>query len=189
MTPMHLKRKSTALATLAAAATLAGCGGSSSSSGVSASAYVKSVCGAVIPFEQDVLTRSSAISPTSIKSAAQGKQVLHEFLSAISNDTSTALSKLQAAGTPGVTNGKQISAAIVDAFQRLKTTMTKATADSSSLPTNSLKAFESGTQTIIGNVRTSMNAIGQELQSSTLKSTELQKAAAKEPACKGLSSS
>lgn len=176
------------LATVAATAVLAGCGGSSSSSGVSASAYVKSVCGAVIPFEQDVVTRSAKINPSSIKSATQGKQVLHDFLSAISTDTSSAVSKLQSAGTPSVNNGKQISGAILSAFQRLKTTMVKATSQSSSLPTNSLQAFETGTQTIIGNVRTSMTAIGQSLQSSTLKSSELQKAAAKEPSCKGLGS-
>jgi hypothetical protein len=185
---MHLKRKSTALAILTAAAALAGCGSSSSSSGVSASAYVKTVCGAVIPFEQDVLTRSASINPTSIKSAAQGKQVLHQFLSAISDDTSTAVSKLQAGGSPSVTNGKQISTAILGAFQRLKTTMVTATSQSGSLPTSSLQAFESGTQTIIGNVRTSMSAIGTDLQSSTLKSTDLQKAAAKEASCKGLGS-
>lgn len=185
---MHLKRNSTVLATLAATAALAGCGGSSSSSGVSAASYVKSVCGAVIPFEQDVLTRSSQINPSAIKSASQGKQVLHDFLSAISNDTSSALSKLQSAGTPSVNNGKQISNAIIVAFQRLKSTMTKATSDSSSLPTSSLQAFETGTQTIIGNVRNSMTAIGTSLQSSTLKSSDLQKAASKEASCKGLGS-
>ena len=107
-----------------------------SSSGVSASAYVKSVCGAVIPFEQDVLTRSAAINPTSIKSAAQGKQVLHQFLSAISDDTSTAVSKLQSAGSPSVSNGKQIASAILGAFKRLKTTMVSATSQSSSLSTS-----------------------------------------------------
>lgn len=186
---MHLTRKFSVLSTVAVTAALAGCGGSSSSSsGVSAASYVKSVCGAVIPFEQDVLTRSSQINPTSVKSAGQGKQVLHDFLSAISNDTSSAVSKLQSAGTPSVSNGKQISTAILAAFQRLKTTMVQATTQSSSLPTNSLKAFESGTQTIIGNVRTSMNSIGTSLQSSTLKSSDLQKAAAKEPSCKGLGS-
>ena len=186
---MHLKRKSTALATLTAAAALAGCGSSSSSSGVSASAYVKSVCGAVVPFEQDVLTRSASINPASIKSAAAGKQVLHQFLSAISDDTSSAVSKLQSAGSPSVTNGKQISGAILDAFKRLKTTMVSATSQSSALPTSSLQAFESGTQTIIGSVRTSMSAIGTDLQSNTLKSPDLQKAAAKESTCKGLGGS
>jgi hypothetical protein len=184
---MHLKRKSTWLAMLVAAAALTGCGSSSGSSGVSASSYVKSVCGAVIPFEQDVLNKSGSINPTSVKNAAQGKQVLHQFLSAISNDTSSAVSKLQSAGTPSVKNGKQISSAILTAFQHLKTTMVQATNQSASLPTGSLTAFESGTQTIIGNVRTSMNAIGKNLQSSTLNSSDLKKAAAKEPSCKGLS--
>jgi hypothetical protein len=186
---MHLKRKFTVLATVAATAALAGCGGSSSSSGVSAASYVKSVCGAVIPFEQDVLSRSTQINPSTIKSAPQGKKVLHDFLSAISNDTSSAVTKLQSAGTPGVSNGKQISSAILVAFQRLKTTMVQATSQSSSLPTNSLQAFETGTQSIIGSVRNSMNSIGTSLQSSTLKSSDLQKAAAKEPSCKGLGSS
>jgi len=186
---MHLLRKSSSIAAVAVTVVLAGCGSSSSSSGVSAGTYVKSVCGAVIPFEQDVLTRSAAINPTSIRSAPQGKQVLHDFLAAISNDTRSAVSKLQSAGSPSVTNGKQISSAILAAFQRLQTTMDKATSQSTSLPTNTLPAFEAGTQSIIGNVRTSMNNIGQSLQSSTLKSSQLQKAAANEPSCKGLSSS
>ena len=101
------------LGALALTVALAACGGSSSS-GVSAAAYVKSICQAVGPFEKDVQTRSQAISNLgSGATAAQGKKALQDFLAAVVADTDAAITKLKAAGTPNVNNGKTIEAAIV----------------------------------------------------------------------------
>lgn len=179
---MHLNKISPLLATIALAAALAGCG-SSGSSGVSAKAYVKSICGAVAPFEKDVLTRSSALNLTQVKSPTQGKQALQSFLRAISGDTDTAVSKLQSAGSPNVKNGKQISSAIVSAFTQLKSAMHQAVTQADQLPTGSATAFKNGAVALGTNVRNSMTGIGQHLQASTIKSPELQTAAKNEPSC------
>lgn len=149
---------------------------------------MKSICTAVAPFEKDVLTRSNALNLTAVKSPTQGKQALQTFLTAIASDTDGAVTKLQGAGNPNVKNGKTISTAILGAFTQLKTAMHKAAGQAGSLPTNSTTAFQSGATTLGNSVKTSMTQIGQSLQSSTLKSTALQQAAAKEPACKSIGS-
>jgi hypothetical protein len=185
---MHLKTSS-GLAVLASAAVLAGCGssGSSSSSGVSAATYVKSVCSAVAPFERDVVARSGALNPATIKNPTQGKQALQSFLSAVATDAGQALSQLKNAGEPNVKNGKQIAGTIVTAFSKLKTAMSQAASQAGSLPTNDVQAFKSATQGLGTTLQSSMTSIGTSLQSSTLKSPELKSAAAKEPTCKSLS--
>src|SRR5512142_1260054 len=144
-----LGRKLVALVgALALAVALAACGGSSSS-GVSAGAYVKSICQAVGPFEKDVQSRSAQISNLSAgTSAAQGKKALQDFLSAVVADTDTAINKLKAAGTPNVKNGKQIEAAIVSAFTQLKTALSAANKSAASLPTASPQAFKTAAQAL-----------------------------------------
>lgn len=167
------------------AALLAGCGSGGSSS-VTPSAYVSSICSAVAPFERDVLTRSSALDLTTVKSPAQGKKALQQFLTAISSDTDAAVGKLRSAGSPKVANGSKISHAILTAFQSLSAAMHRAVGQANALPTASTQAFERGAEALGNDVRTAMSGIGSNLQSSTLKSPDLQKAAASAPACKSI---
>jgi hypothetical protein len=162
---------------------LVGCGGSGSS-GVTAAAYVRSICSAIRPFETDVQTRSSALNLSSIKNASQGRSALHAFLKAISDDTDRAVGKLKAAGTPKVTNGKAISAGIVKAFSQLRAALAQAADRAGSLPIGSPQAFKAAAQTLGAGVRSSMGSIDSSL--SGLRSQELERAAAKEPACRAL---
>jgi hypothetical protein len=179
-----LRRKVTAaVAVLALTLSLAACGGSSSS-GVSAGSYVKAICQAIGPFEKDVQSRSSALDLSSITSPAQGKKALQDFLSAIVADTDKAVQQLKAAGSPDVNNGQKISDAIVNAFTEVKTALSQAKDQASNLPTGSATAFKAAAQTIGTGIRTSMSNIGNSL--SNLKSTELENAAKKEPACTSL---
>jgi hypothetical protein len=182
---MHPSKPSSVLAASAIVAVLAGCG-SSGSSGVAPAAYVKSVCNAVAPFEKDVVSRSSALDQSTLSNATAGKKALQAFLNAVAADTGHALDQLKAAGTPNVKNGKAISNAIVSAFTQLKATMNRAVTQSNSLPTDSPTAFKTAANQLGANVRNSMSSIGASLTSSALKSPELEKAAAKEPACKSL---
>lgn len=182
-----MRKRTSILATMTIAAVLAGCG-SSGSSNVTPGSYVRAVCTAVGPFEKDVVRRSSALNLATINNATQGKTALQGFLTAVASDTTRALSKLKAAGTPNVKNGKQISSAIVGAFTKLNTTMSHAVNQANSLPTNSPQAFKAGAQSLGNTVRSSMTNIGTNLQSSTLKSPELEQAAAKQRACKSLGS-
>jgi hypothetical protein len=187
--PMPLVKRLPILAMLAITGVLAGCGGSSSgSSGVAPTAYVKSVCTAVGPFEKDVVSRSSALDLTTINNATQGKSALQSFLNAVATDTDKALAQLKSAGMPDVKNGKAIAGAIVNAFSQLNRTMTQAVKQAAALPTDSPTAFKAAAQKLGGTVRSSMTNIGTNLQSSTLKSPSLEQAAAKESSCKSLGS-
>jgi hypothetical protein len=169
-----------------ASAVLAGCGSSSSSSSVSPATYVKAICNAVGPFERDVQKRSSALNLASISSPAQGKTALQGFLNAVVSDTDAAIAKLKAAGTPDVNNGQKISAALVGAFTRLRVALHSAASKAGSLPTDSPTAFKTAAQGLGTSVQSSMTTIGSSLQG--LSSSDLEKAAAKEPACKALAS-
>lgn len=171
-------------AAVAVSLALTACGGSSSSSSVTPAAYVKSICQAVGPFEKDVQARSSALDLSAIKSADQGKKALQDFLNAVVVDTNTAVDKLKSAGSPSVNNGKQISAAIVNAFTQLKTALGQAAASANNLPTGSPKAFRTAANALGTNVRSSMTNIGAGLNG--LRSPALENAAKKEAACQAL---
>jgi hypothetical protein len=171
------------LATLCAVAvafSLAACG-SSGSSGPSPAGYVKSICQAIGPFEKTVQSRSKSLNLSNIKSPADGKKALQGFLNAVAADTDTAVNKLKAAGAPNVSNGKQVSQAIVGAFTALKSALTNAASQAGSLPTTSPTAFQAAAQSLGSTVQTSMSGIGGSL--SNLKSPALESAAKKEPAC------
>jgi hypothetical protein len=187
---MDWRKMSAALALLATVAMVTACGssgsgGSSGSSGVTAAAYVKAICTAVGPFEKDVAARSNALNSAKLTSAAQGKQAVQQFLSAVSTDTDQALTKLKAAGTPDISNGKTISTAIVSAFQQLKTAIGTALTQAKNLSTSSPQAFQKGATALGGTVQQSLGGISTSL--GKLKSPDLEKAAAKEPSCTALS--
>jgi hypothetical protein len=188
---MHRRPLRTALAVLAVAALISACGGGgssgssgSSSSGVSAADYVKAICTAVGPFEKDVAARSNALNSAKLTSAAQGKKAVQDFLAAVSTDTDQALTKLQAAGTPNVSNGKAISTTIVAAFKQLQTAIGTALTQAKNLSTSSPQAFQKGATALGGTVQSSLSGISTSL--GKLKSADLEKAASKEPACTSL---
>jgi outer membrane murein-binding lipoprotein Lpp len=171
-------------AAIAAVLLIAGCGGSSSS--VSASDYVKSICAAVGTFRKDVQQKTSSLSASSFKTPAEGKTALQDFLSAASSSADQAASKLKAAGTPNVNNGKQISTSLVNAFNQLSGALKQAQTATGSLPTSSAQAFKTGAQSIQTNIQNSLTSLLSSL--STLRSSELVQAAKKEPTCQALSS-
>lgn len=154
---------------------------------MSAADYVKSVCSVIGPFERSVQARSNQLNLASIKSAAQGKTALQNFLNEVASDTSKAVTQLKAAGVPDVNNGQQISTGIVNAFTQVKGSLTSAASRAGSLPTASPQAFKTAAAALGSGVQTSMNNIGTSLGG--LKSPTLEAAAAKEQACKALASS
>jgi hypothetical protein len=182
---MSFRKPLSAACAIAITIGLAACGGSSSS-GPSPAAYVKSICNAIGPFEKTVQQRSSALNLSNIKSAADGKTALKTFLTQVASDTDQAVAKLKAAGIPDVSNGKQVSAAIVGAFTQLKSALDKAASQAGSLPTASPQAFQTAAQALGSSVQSSMSGIGGSL--SNLKSPDLEAAAKKEPACQSLGS-
>lgn len=169
--------------TIAAVAVLAGCG-SSGPSTVAPGTYVKSICQAVAPFENDVEVRSNALNVTTLKNPAQGKKALQDFLSAVSSDSQKAISRLKAAGVPKVSNGKAIAESVVNAFSQLKSTIDRGITQAQQLPTSSAQAFKTAAQSLGNTVRSSLTNIGAGLGG--LKNPDLEKAAASQPACQSL---
>jgi hypothetical protein len=175
-----------ALALLFVISLCAGCGGSSksksSASKVKPSAYVAAVCSAISPLERDVVTRSSALNSTTATNATQAKRTLQGFLTAVEGDSEHALTQIKSAGTPDISNGEAVAGTIVRAFTQLRDAMKSAAAKATSLPTDSAASFKTAAQALGTSVKGSLNNIN----ASGLSNPDLEKAAAKEPACKSL---
>jgi hypothetical protein len=174
-----------ALALLITVCLCAGCGSSGSSkstpSKVSPAAYVKAVCSAISPLERDVVTRSSALN-TPAADATHAKQTLQGFLTAVAQDADHALTRIKAAGTPDVSGGHAVADTIVTAFTQLRDAMQTAVTQSNSLPTSSAASFKTAAQQLGTTVKGSLNNI----DPSGFRNPDIEKAAAKEPACKSL---
>ena len=171
------------LALLCAVSLCAGCG-SSGSAKIPPASYVKSVCSAISPLERDVVTRSSALNNATASNATEAKKTLQGFLIAVEHDSDHALSRIRAAGTPDISNGKAVAGTIVKAFTQLRDAMRAASAKATSLPTHSASSFKTAAQALGTGVRGSLNKI----DASGLSNPDLEKAAAKEAACKSLNS-
>ena len=149
---MHTPRPVPTIAAVATAIVVAGCGAKNE---VSPAAYVKSVCTAVGPFERDVATRSSALDVAHITNPKQGKTALQGFLSAAASDAGSAVSKIKSAGTPNVSNGKNISSGISGAFGQLQGVLQGAASQAGTLPTDSPGKFKTAAQSLGSRVRSS----------------------------------
>ncbi len=162
-------------------------GGSSGSSSVSAAAYVKSVCTALGPAIQDIKTKEGALaSLASSNDPAQVKKGLQDFISSAGSDLGSAIPKLQAAGTPNITNGSTIQSALVSAFTALKSALDTASSQAGALPTNDPNAFKTAAQSLGTNLQSSLAGIASGLKG--LKASQLSAAAKSEPACASLNS-
>jgi hypothetical protein len=185
-------RPSKIVALLVASALLVGgCGGggssktsSNGSSKVSPTVYVQTVCTAVGSWVNSVKSRASALSANPPHGTTQGRQALQSFIGGVLTDTDKALSAVQAAGVPDVSNGQQISSAITGAFTQVKGVLTQAEQQANQLPTNSPSAFKTAATQLGSSVQQSLSNIGSSL--SALKDPALTTAAQKTPACQTL---
>jgi hypothetical protein len=172
-----------ALGALAAAASLAACGGSSHD-GVSAASYARSLCAAVAPFEDEILRRSKALRLAPNKTVAENRDALHAFLVALGAATARALGRLRAAGTPDVPRGSATAAAFVGSFARIERAFSAAARRAASLPTGNVDAYRTAASALVDSVKASIGQLGQSL--GALRSPEIQAAARKLPACHAL---
>jgi hypothetical protein len=146
---------------------------------------MRSVCGAILPFKSDLVTRESALAQAqSGSSPAARKTTLVGFFDAAVADSGRTLSKLGMIGRPAVANGDQVQAAVVKVFTRLNTAMATAATQAKQLPTASSTGFVSSARTLIANFEKAVGGLGTGI--GNLKSQELEKAALKIPACSGL---
>jgi hypothetical protein len=177
---MRCVRGSWTISVIAIATVLAGCGDRHASV-VSAEKYMTSVCGAIGPWVRDINMRSGALGPTVVSDPAQRKKVAQQFLRAVVIDTDQVLSRLKAAGTPGVKGGKGAAGGLIDVFTQLRKAFAQATSQAASLPTGSAREYNTAAQQLRGSIRSSTASIRAGLD--VLRNPDLQKAAAKQRAC------
>lgn len=156
---------------------------------MSPSAYVKSICTAIGPFHPGFQARVNGlrVAFSQAATAAQAKGDFQGFFSAVASDTSGVITRLKAAGAPNVTNGKAVASRLVSAFTQLRDALSHAAKQASGLPTTSLAAFRVAAGTVANDVGSSANRLDSSV--SGLKSPELDKVQASEPACKSLTAS
>jgi hypothetical protein len=188
---LSFSARMTAVAVLVAA--LAGCGSAGGSSGgsagvstVSPAAYVHSLCGAIYPWERDVVVSGVKLQEGLglVKTPPQAKLLLQAYITTVSSDTDTAVTRLRSAGTPAVKNGSAIQGQVLGAFSQLSSAYHQALVQVNALPTASRSDFRTG----IGRLQILLSSVGgisQRLKSGPLTSPELHKAAARDPACRG----
>lgn len=151
--------------------------------------YVASVCTSMQTFVDDVTTMSndfgSTLDPTADvqtqKDAIVG--LFDDMLAAMD----TLISELQAAGTPDVDGGDQITAALSDSFASARQALQDARDQVEGLSVDDPTAFATELTNIGTAIQDSMSGITGSL--SELDAPALSEAAANEPACASLASS
>jgi hypothetical protein len=174
---------------LLVAVAVGGCGGSSSKSSngkVTPEAYVNQICSSVGDWLRAVVNGSAQIGKelTPGSTPAHAKQALETLMHNSVADSERVVAGLQAAGTPNVPGGEEIAAELVGSFQQATAALRHVEAQVKSLPTDDKKAFLNGARQVGGAVQSSLASIGTGL--SSLRSSQLQRAASKSQACKNL---
>lgn len=168
-----------------AALMLAGCG-SSKSSGVSPSSYVKSVCTAASGWKTAIESAGVKLqSVANSKSLSATKTGYVSFVQSLASSTGTAKNELAAAGTPAVSNGKSISQTLVQVFTQAKSNLDTAAAAAAQIPTTSKKAFDASASKVQTDVRNSLSGMSKIAPENN---PQLHTAAAKDPTCRSLAS-
>jgi len=166
-----------------------GCGGSSTkttSGKTTADAYVSQVCSSIGEWLRSVENSSAEIggqlNPGS--TPAHAKAALETLMRTSVEDSERVVAGLHAAGTPDVADGDQISTALVGSFEQATTALRRVEEQVKRLPTNDPSAFLAASRQVSSSVQSSLAPIGSGL--SSLRSSELQQAAARTQACKNL---
>lgn len=175
-----------ALATVALLAAT-GCGGSGTKTGtVSANTYAGQVCTSLAGWLRDIQTRASGLESElgTHPSPSNGKSVLERFMGVAVADTENATSSLRGAGVPNVKNGKKISTALVEAFERAQRTLKGMQSKLSSMSATSAAALRAEARRISDGVQ----ALPLDLTTglANLSSSELDKAASESAACRSV---
>ena len=174
---------------LLVAVSASGCGGSSAkktTAKTTPESYVGQVCTSIGEWLRAVESGSAQIGeelhPGS--TPVHAKQALQTLIRNSVADSERVVAGLQAAGTPNVSGGQQIASQLVSSFQQATDDLRSVEAQVNALPTNDPSAFLTAAKRVGGSVQSSLANIGSGL--STLRSSELQRAATQSPACKNL---
>jgi hypothetical protein len=159
------------------------CGGSSK---VSPRAYVRSVCTAVGGWLSQIKGLQSQLTVKPPTTPVQGRQALQSFIAKVIIATDQTRSQVKSAGVPDISNGQQVSSALVSAFDQVKGALAQARSQANQLSISSPTAFNSSATQLGSTVQQTLSGIGSGL--SGLRAPSLEKASSQTPACQSLNS-
>ncbi len=147
---------------LAVVVSIAGCGGSSSSTGpssdrTSASAYVHTLCSAISGFEQIEKNGESTLGKLSSAknpNLPELKAQVTRFFSQEAKASMAAKAQIDRAGVPDVSQGESVRAGLLDAFQKFSVALNSAVKQSKSVGTGSEKEFAAAVQKLESQLQT-----------------------------------
>jgi hypothetical protein len=184
--PGNRTHRAASLAALALSAGLiAGCGGSSNSNGtVSPTSYAGQVCTSVVSWVRTLQSRAGSLQNQIPPNASpeETKRALENFLTETIAETETATNSLRSAGVPAITNGKQLSSALITAFEQANAKLKEVQNKLVGLPANDAAALRAEVKQIGNSVQALPLDLGTGLAG--LSSPELQKAANESSACR-----
>ena len=148
---------------------------------------MKSVCTAATNWRNSIQSAGTKLSSgVNTKSLTKAKAEYVSFVNSLVTATGQASSQLKSAGSPAVSNGKQISDSLVRIFDQAKGALAKAASQASALPTSSPHAFASSASKVVTSIRSSLAGMSNVTPE---KNSELHAAAAKDKSCQSLAAS
>jgi hypothetical protein len=183
-------RGTAALLTAAAlsVAIVSGCGGSSKKTvagNTSPSSYVSQVCTSLSTWFRNADSRAAQLETQVATTTPQrGKQTLESTVAISLADTQTAISALQAAGTPTVQNGQKIATALIQGIERNQATLQALQPEVAATPANDGEAVRQQASHVAKTIQSGLSSLA--AGTTTLSSPELAKVAAASQTCKSV---
>lgn len=166
------------LVTLVLLACLAGC-----AKGPPPRAWAAAVCSALAPWRAEITTLTTTAQQQTPQSTTpeQAKENLVRMLEGARDATEKARSEVEAAGVPDVKDGSTIAGKMTESLGKVRDAYGKARDTVEALSTSDSERFYSGVQTAMVTLQQEYAASA--LDTTNLRSTELQAAFAEAPEC------
>lgn len=159
-------------------------GGGGSSETVSAETYAADVCGAMQDWVTGIQERTQSLTESFTSGDPQeGKDLLSDLLTQMSEQTGDLISAVEDAGIPDVDGGEEAADSLVTAFEEVQGILDDAEEDIADLPTDP-QAFQQGAAELGPTLQQALSGVGESLEEPD--SEDLKSAFEKEEACSSI---
>lgn len=149
------------------------------------SSYVAQVCTSLSTWFRNANTRAAQLeTEVATTSAQRGKSILESALAVSVADTQTAVSALQAAGTPQVQNGEKIAVALVQGVERNLSTLQALQPEVAATPATDAEAVRQQASHVARTIQSGLSSLA--AGQTPISSPELAKTAAASQTCKSV---
>lgn len=158
--------------------------GGGSTEAVSADAYAADVCGAMQDWLTGIQERTQSLSEGfQTGDPGEGKKLLADLLTEMSEETGELITAVEDAGVPDVDGGEEAADSLSSAFEEVRTILDDAQADVADLPEDP-QAFQQGAAELGPTLQQALSSVGESLEEP--ESEELKTAFENEESCSSI---